>query len=157
MGKTQLIKAVASEFRITFMNVQITTIISKWLGESEKAIKCLFDLAKERRPCIIFVDECDGLCRARKEQDSESTAKLATQLLTSMDGFSSADSGVLVIGNTNLPQILDAGFRRRFEQRVYVALPTKPERRQLIQQFLKDYRHSVSESQIKDIARKTDG
>ncbi|MHA1687284.1 MAG: AAA family ATPase [Candidatus Heimdallarchaeaceae archaeon] len=122
-GKTLLAKATASEVEATFFNVSASAIISKWLGESEKLVRTLFQLARERQPSIIFIDEVDALAGARGGEH-DAIRRVKTELLTSMDGVtSSADDRLVVIGATNLPETIDAAFRRRFERRIYIPLP----------------------------------
>lgn len=127
------------------------------MGKSEKTLQCLFEIANEKSPAIMFIDEVDSLCRARKEEDSEANARLKTQLLTKMDGLTANGSQLVIIGNTNLPHQLDSAFLRRFEKKVYVGLPTDDERLSLLHQFLSDYKHNLTEDDIRDIHRRTTG
>ncbi len=122
-GKTLLAKATAAEVAATFFNVSASSIISKWLGESEKLVKQLFELADERQPSIIFVDEVDALAGARGGEH-DAMRRVKTELLTSMDGLSSSETDrIVTVGATNIPESIDAAFRRRFERRIYIPLP----------------------------------
>lgn len=122
-GKTMLAKAAANEVDATFFNVSSASIMSKWLGQSEKLVKQLFQLAKEKQPSIVFIDEVDSLTQSRGGEH-EASRRVKTQLLTSMDGVTgSGKDRVVVIGATNVPWEIDAAFRRRFERRIQVPLP----------------------------------
>lgn len=148
---------MASACNVTFINVETDKLLSKWQGQSEKTVECLFQIAKERQPTIIFIDEVDSLCRRRGEDDSESSARLKNQLLQKMDGFGSSNNGILVIGNTNLPHHFDKAFRRRFEKRIYVGLPSASEREELITEFLKPYNHTLTSDEIEKLSKQTAG
>jgi len=127
-GKTLLAKATAAEVEATFFNVSASSIISKWLGESERLVKQLFELADEKQPSIIFVDEVDALAGARGGEH-DAMRRVKTELLTSMDGLSSSETDrIVTVGATNMPESIDAAFRRRFERRIYIPLPDLPAR-----------------------------
>ncbi len=127
-GKTLLAKATAAEVEATFFNVSAASIISKWLGESEKLVQTLFKLAKEKQPSIIFIDEVDALAGARGGEH-DAMRRVKTELLTSMDGLSSSESDrIVTVGATNIPESIDGAFRRRFERRIYVPLPDEEAR-----------------------------
>jgi len=128
-GKTLLAKAVASECDATFFNVSAASIMSKWLGESEKLVKTLFDTAKERQPSIVFMDEVDALTGTRGANEHDSVRRVKTQLMQAIDGLTSRkDDRIVIIGATNIPEQLDIAMRRRFEKRIYVPLPEKEAR-----------------------------
>ena len=100
-------------------------LVSKWLGESEKLVRSLFELARQSKPSIVFVDEVDSLCAARSENESESARRIKTEFLVQMQGVGNDNEGVLVLGATNIPWVLDSAIRRRFEKRIYIPLPGK--------------------------------
>jgi vacuolar protein-sorting-associated protein 4 len=128
-GKTYLCKAVASEVESTFFSVSAANLISKWLGESEKLVKELYERATEEAPSIIFFDEVDALAGARGGgSENEAMRRVKTQLLQAVEGFGTGEELLVTVGATNTPWDIDAAMRRRFERRVYITLPTKDAR-----------------------------
>ncbi|MDD4307182.1 MAG: CDC48 family AAA ATPase [Thermoplasmata archaeon] len=124
-GKTLLAKAVAHESEANFISIKGPEIMSKWVGESEKAVRLIFKKAKQVAPSIVFLDEIDAIAPARgSSQDSGSTERVVNQILTSMDGMMSLE-GVVIIGATNRPEIMDRALLRsgRFDRLVYVGPP----------------------------------
>lgn len=129
-GKTLIAKAVATESEANFISVKGPELISKWVGESEKAIREVFKKARQVAPCIIFFDEIDAIAPMRGiHSDSGVTERMVNQLLTSMDGIEKMQ-GVIVIGATNRPDILDPAILRtgRFDRLVYVPPPDEKTR-----------------------------
>jgi transitional endoplasmic reticulum ATPase len=124
-GKTLLARAVANECKVNFISVKGPEIMSKWVGESEKAIRQIFKKAKQVAPAIVFLDEIDAIAPRRgMVNDSNVTERVVNQLLTSMDGFESLE-GVTVMAATNRPDIVDPALLRpgRFDRLSLVPVP----------------------------------
>lgn len=155
-GKTMLASAVASETGATFFSVSSSDILSKWQGESEKHIKQLFDQARNSAPSVVFFDEIDSLGSTRSNQDNDSTRRIKTELLVQMQGISNDNKDLLIIGATNTPWMLDSAIRRRFEKRIYVGLPTRADREEMIKIFTEDNLPNGDED-VKRMAKYTDG
>ncbi len=126
-GKTLIAKAVANESEANFISIKGSELLSKWLGESEKAVRKIFRKARQVAPCIVFFDEIDAIAQMRGiDEGSRAVERVVNQLLTEMDGLEDLD-GVVVIGATNRPDILDPALLRpgRFDRLVYVRPPDK--------------------------------
>lgn len=157
-GKTFLAKACASMADATFFSISSSDLISKWVGESEKLIKALFELAKENAPAIIFIDEIDSVVSARSDGESESTRRVKTEFLVQMNGVGKSNPGsILVLGATNFPWGLDPAMRRRFEKRVYIPLPDPAAIEYGLTHKLKKQDHTVTPAQIQDLVAKLEG
>ena len=123
-GKSYLAKAVATEANATFFAVGNADLVSKWLGEGEKLVKSLFQMARQNAPSIIFIDEIDSMMSSRNEKASETSNRMLNTFLIEMDGITEEeDKRVLVLGATNIPWTLDAAVMRRFQKRIYIDLP----------------------------------
>jgi len=134
-GKTLLAKAVATESEANFISVKGPEVLSKWVGESEKAVREIFRKARETAPCIIFFDELDAIAPRRGlHADAGVTDRIVNQLLTEMDGIQTL-KGVVVIGASNRPDILDPALLRpgRFDRVIYVPPPDVDGRYQIFQ------------------------
>lgn len=157
-GKSYLAKAVATEANnSTFFSVSSSDLVSKWLGESEKLVKNLFELARQHKPSIIFIDEVDSLCSSRSDNESESARRIKTEFLVQMQGVGNDNDGILVLGATNIPWVLDAAIRRRFEKRIYIPLPEEHARLTMFQLHLGNTSHTVTEEDLKKLAKNTEG
>jgi len=156
-GKSYLAKAVATEVDSTFFSVSSADLVSKWLGESEKLVKNLFEMAREEKPSIVFIDEIDSLAGSRSDNESESARRIKTEFLVQMQGVGNNSDGVLVLGATNLPWCIDSAIRRRFEKRIYIPLPDLPARQQMFKVHLGDTRHTMDECDFEELAKLTEG
>ena len=140
-GKTLLAAASAAEIDGYFINVDAASMMSKWLGEAEKNISKLFNMARnltesEGVPVLLFIDEIDSLLGTRNSEVG-GEVRVKNQFLTEMDGINgkSKESQLYVIGATNKPWSLEVGFLRRFQKRIYVTLPGNPSRTNLFLQY----------------------
>ncbi|TVU35503.1 hypothetical protein EJB05_17396 [Eragrostis curvula] len=163
-GKTLLAKAVATECGTTFFNVSSATLASKWRGESERMVRCLFDLARAYAPSTIFIDEIDSLCTSRGASgEHESSRRVKSELLVQIDGVnnsSTTEDGqpkiVMVLAATNFPWDIDEALRRRLEKRIYIPLPDFESRKALININLRTVQ-IAADVNIDEVARKTEG
>ncbi len=132
-GKTLLAKAVANEAKANFISIKGPELISKWVGESERAIREIFKKAKQSAPSIIFLDEFESIASMRasssSSEGSDVSNRVVNQLLASMDGVDSVD-GVIVISATNRPEMIDPALLRsgRFERVLHIPPPDKEAR-----------------------------
>eukprot|EP01029_Cantina_marsupialis_P024909 TRINITY_DN651_c0_g1_i1.p1 TRINITY_DN651_c0_g1~~TRINITY_DN651_c0_g1_i1.p1 ORF type:complete len:456 (+),score=207.02 TRINITY_DN651_c0_g1_i1:75-1442(+) len=156
-GKSYLAQAVATEADSTFFSVSASDLVSKWQGESEKLVRNLFEMAREKKPSIIFIDEIDSMCRGRSEGDSESSRRIMTEFLVQMQGVGKTHDGLLVLGATNTPWEIDAAMRRRFEKRVYIPLPETPARARMFGIHLGDTPNDLNEEQFHKLGEDSQG
>jgi len=156
-GKSYLAKAVATEANSTFFSISSADLVSKWLGESEKLVRSLFEMARESKPSIIFIDEIDSLCGSRSDTESESARRIKTEFLVQMNGVGNDTDGVLVLAATNIPWTLDSAIRRRFEKRIYIPLPEAQARANMFKIHLGNTPHKLNQDQFKQLGEMTDG
>jgi transitional endoplasmic reticulum ATPase len=133
-GKTLLAKAVATESEANFISVRGPELLSKWVGESERAVREIFRKARQAAPCIIFFDEIDALAPIRGySTDSGVTERVVSQLLTELDGIQPLH-GVVVIASTNRIDMIDPALLRagRFDKLIYVPMPDKQARIEIL-------------------------
>jgi transitional endoplasmic reticulum ATPase len=133
-GKTLLARIMAVQAGANFIAVRGPEILSKWVGESERFVRTLFERARQVSPCIIFFDEIDALTATRGSGTNEVGDRVVNQLLTEMDGFQ-ASKHVCVIGATNRKDMIDPALLRpgRFDYVFEVPLPGENERKQIFQ------------------------
>lgn len=162
-GKTLLAKAVATEGKAkTFMHVKISSLSSKFVGESEKLVSMVFTVARENAPTVLFFDEIDSLVSARSDSDHEVSQKVKNAMLEEMDGLSSttSDGRIFILAATNLPWRIDTAFSRRMSRWVYIPLPCPLARTKIIVDALNSLggdNHTLSDSEINRIVERTDG
>jgi len=157
-GKSHLARACATEADATFFSISSSDLVSKWMGESEKLVRNLFEMARENRPAIIFIDEVDSLCGARGESgESDAARRIKTEFLAQMDGVGKSREQLLVLGATNTPWDLDTAIRRRFEKRIYIPLPEVEARAVMLKIHLGDTQHRLTPADLHAIAERTDG
>lgn len=134
-GKTLLAKAAANECGVTFFAADSASLVSKWLGESEKLLKTLFKVAYLDAPSLIFMDEIDSIATKRGTgNEGGGERRLKTQFLQEMQGVKDhKDKLVTVMAATNIPWEIDSAVLRRFEKKIYVGPPTEEGRAKIFQ------------------------
>lgn len=139
-GKTFIAKATAGEVKARFISVTLSDILDMWIGNSEKNLHEIFELARRNAPCVLFIDEIDALGASRSDMKQSAGRHLINQFLQEMDGVDNSNEGVLILGATNTPWNLDAAFRRpgRFDRIVFVSPPDMPTREAILRLKLKD-------------------
>ena len=156
-GKSYLAKAAATETKGRFFSVSAANIVSKFMGESERLIKALFELARKNKPAVIFIDEIDSVLSARSEGENEATRRLKTEFLIQMQGVGKDDKGMLVLGATNIPWGLDPAVRRRFQKKIYISLPEAKARKLMVKLNLGDTYNDLTDEQLEILGNLTEG
>ena len=142
-GKTLLAKAVAGEANVPFFSISGSDFVEMFVGVGASRVRDLFRQAKEKSPCIVFIDEIDAVGRARSKNggfsSNDERENTLNQLLTEMDGFGS-NSGVIILAATNRADILDKALMRagRFDRQIHVELPDLKEREEIFKVHLRD-------------------
>ncbi|VDD93228.1 unnamed protein product [Enterobius vermicularis] len=135
-GKTLLAKAVANETGMNFISVKGPELLSMYVGESERAVRTVFQRARDSSPCVIFFDEIDALCPKRSSNETSGSARLVNQLLTEMDGVNSRKQ-VFLIGATNRPDIVDPAILRpgRLDKILFVDFPDVADKADILEKL----------------------
>ncbi|KRX14757.1 Phosphoacetylglucosamine mutase [Trichinella nelsoni] len=137
-GKTMMVKAIAKEAGANFINLEISEMIDKWCGETEKMTTALFSFAKKIQPTIIFIDEIDSFLRHRQSRDHEMTAMMKALFLSHWDGFfSESELRVVIIGATNRPKDVDSAILRRMPLRFCIRHPNLQQRCDILTTMLR--------------------
>ncbi|CAK9290620.1 unnamed protein product [Gordionus sp. m RMFG-2023] len=159
---------VKNNGKMTFFNISSSVLLSKWVGESEKLVRALFETATIHAPSLIFIDEVDSILCSRNASnssssdtsDNESSNRLKTEFLIRLDGLynDNINNNIIFIGATNRPQKLDEAVRRRFVKRLYIPLPDQEARLQIIQNLMRDQSHVIDETSLLELSgQKTEG
>eukprot|EP00388_Colpodella_angusta_P023252 GDKJ01059363.1.p1 GENE.GDKJ01059363.1~~GDKJ01059363.1.p1 ORF type:complete len:364 (-),score=36.24 GDKJ01059363.1:75-1145(-) len=157
-GKTMIARAIASRAGCTFLNISASSLMSKWVGEGEKLVRCMFAVASVKQPTVVFIDEIDSLLSARSEGEMEVTRRVKTEFLVQMDGVGTDRSDrILLIGATNRPEELDEAARRRMEKRLYIPLPDIQSRTELIRRLIDTHTNELTPDEYAAIGVETDG
>lgn len=179
-GKTLIGKCIASQTKSTFFSISASSLTSKWMGEGEKTVKALFQMARERAPSVIFIDEIDAVLGKRKDDESEGGRKIKTEFLVQFDGIGNVNepkmgdddcentdeeekrkrfnkNRVLVIGATNRPDDLDEAVRRRLIKRIYVPLPDMEGRKTLLRNLLSEFMEDIDENGLELLCKELEG
>ncbi len=133
-GKTFIAKATAGQVNAKFLSITLNDILDMWIGNSEKNLHEIFELARQNTPCVLFIDEIDALGASRSDMKQSSGRHLINQFLQELDGIDSTNEGILIIGATNTPWNLDPAFRRpgRFDRIVFVPPPDVTSRESIL-------------------------
>ena len=134
-GKTLLARATAGECRARFINVPVTDVLDKYVGEPERKLAAIFADARRDTPAVLFFDEIEALAAKRSHQSSQHEIGVVSTFLAELDGFAQNNQGVLILAATNMPWAVDAAFRRsgRFDRMLFVPPPDRPARREILQ------------------------
>ena len=154
-GKTFIAKATAGEIDAKFINIGLHDILDMWIGNSEKNLHEIFELARRNTPCVLFFDEVDAMGASRSDLKQSAMRHVINQFLAELDGVASNNEGVLVLAATNAPWSVDAAFRRpgRFDRIIFVAPPDEAARVNMLQTMLQT--KPVGEVDVKKIAAAT--
>ena len=160
-GKTLLAKAVAGEANVPFFSISGSDFVEMFVGVGASRVRDLFRQAKEKAPCIVFIDEIDAVGRARSKNggfsSNDERENTLNQLLTEMDGFGT-NSGVIILAATNRADILDKALMRagRFDRQIHVELPDLKEREEIFNVHLRNLKLS-SDFDLEFLAKHTPG
>ncbi|MBY9006720.1 MAG: CDC48 family AAA ATPase [Candidatus Lokiarchaeota archaeon] len=157
-GKTLLAKAIATESECNFISIKGPEIFSKWVGESEKAVREIFRKARQAAPSIIYFDEIDSIASGRVQSEGTHTfASIVNQVLVEMDGIENR-KGIVTIASTNRPDIVDPAFLRpgRFDRLIYVEAPDLDGRLKVLEVHTKKM-PLADDISLKSLADKTEG
>ncbi|KAL7788499.1 P-loop containing nucleoside triphosphate hydrolase protein [Trichoderma afarasin] len=148
-GKTLVAQAVANEAQASFILINGPELLNKYVGESERAVRELFQRARSSTPCILFFDEIDSLVPRRDNASTDAGVRVVNALLTELDGAQDR-SGIYVMGTTNRPDMIDAAMLRpgRLSVRLFVDLPTPEERVDILRAIYKTAHANASEAEL---------
>ncbi len=153
-GKTSVARAISGQLNIPIVEVKLSQIADQYLGETAKNIDRVFELAKRLSPCILFIDEFDFVAKARATDEHAALKRAVNTLLKAIDEISLVEHGVLLIGATNHPTILDHAAWRRFDEIVEFTLPDTEMRKKILDLVLKTIEGKFN---TEEIARITEG
>jgi transitional endoplasmic reticulum ATPase len=139
-GKTYIAKATAGQVNARFISVGLSDILDMWVGNSEKNLHNIFEVARQNTPCVLFFDEIDALGASRSDMKQSSGRHLINQFLQELDGIDGNNDGVLILGATNTPWHLDSAFRRpgRFDRIIFIPPPDAEARESILKLKLKN-------------------
>lgn len=154
-GKTLISKATAGEIEANFLSIGIHQILDLYIGESEKNLHRLFEMARDNAPAILFFDEVDALAADRRDMRKSAGRTLINQFLAEMDGNVASNEGLLILGATNAPWHIDPAFRRpgRFDRILFVPPPDEPARLSILTLLAKG--KPLADFNAKELAQKT--
>ncbi|MFT3844889.1 MAG: tetratricopeptide repeat protein [Lacibacter sp.] len=156
-GKTFIAKATAGEIDAKFISIGLHDILDMWIGNSEKNLHQVFEVARANKPCVLFFDEVDALGSSRSDLKQSAMRHVINQFLAELDGVDADNEGILILAATNAPWSVDGAFRRpgRFDRIIFVAPPDEEARVDILQQLLKE--KPVADIDVKKIAAQSEG
>jgi SpoVK/Ycf46/Vps4 family AAA+-type ATPase len=156
-GKTFLARAVAGEMGAGFINVALNDVLDMYLGQSERNLHEIFELARRSAPCVIFLDEIDALGQKRSQLRTSALRSSVNQLLTELDGVSQDNEGVFVLAATNAPWDLDPALKRpgRLDRTIFVPPPDRDARAAILAFHLRE--RPIAGVDLQALARQTEG
>uniref|UniRef100_A0A0K2VDA6 microtubule-severing ATPase n=1 Tax=Lepeophtheirus salmonis TaxID=72036 RepID=A0A0K2VDA6_LEPSM len=154
-GKTLLAKTLAAEGNMTLFSITASSLTSKYVGEGEKLMKVLFELALQNSPSLIFIDEVDSILCRRKEGEHEASRRLKNEFFSSFDSIVGNDKKrVLLIAATNRPQEIDDAALRRFTKKLFVPMPDNDTRKAVLTNLLSKNNSNLSEVELEILSGK---
>jgi SpoVK/Ycf46/Vps4 family AAA+-type ATPase len=156
-GKTFLARAVAGELGARFLSVSLADVLDMYVGQSERNLREVFELARGGAPCVLFLDEVDAIGQKRSNLRNNAMRSTVNQLLSELDGVASDNAGVFVLAATNAPWDVDVALRRpgRLDRTLLVLPPDRPAREAILRYHLAD--RPVAEVDLRRLAQRTDG
>jgi len=153
VGKTMLARALSNECNISFFYQSGSSFANMYVGSGANSIKSLFTQAKKYSPCIIFIDEIDALGKSRGNGRNDERESTLNELLVQLDGFDNSGD-IMVLGATNKIEIMDKALIRsgRFDKKIFIPLPTKDKRKQIIKFYLDRYPNKVDINMLVDMS-----
>lgn len=139
-GKTYLARATAGEVQAAFISVGLHDVLDMYIGQSEQNLHKVFEMARQKAPCVLFFDEIDALGANRADMRHNAMRQVINQLLAEMDGVDTSNEGVLILAATNTPWYVDSALRRpgRFDRVLFIPPPDQPAREAILRIHLKD-------------------
>jgi len=147
-GKTSTARAMSAKLKLPFLEVRLSMITDQYLGETAKNIDRVFDLAKRMSPCILFIDEFDFMAKTRSSDENAALKRAVNSLLKAIDEISLVKHGVLLIGATNHPQLLDSAAWRRFDDILDFPLPDKEMRQEILKIIIREIKGQFDTEEI---------
>ncbi len=156
-GKTFIAKATAGEINARFISIGLHDILDMWIGNSEKNLHEIFQLARRNQPCVLFIDEVDALGASRTDMRQSAMRQVINQFLAELDGVKDSNEGVLVLAATNAPWSVDSAFRRpgRFDRVIFVMPPDEESRHEILVSILRE--KPTDNIDIPQLAKLTNG
>ncbi|MFY0592005.1 AAA family ATPase [Roseivirga sp.] len=154
-GKTHIAKATAGQVNANFLTIGINDILDAWLGNSERNLHQIFEIARKNAPCVLFIDEVDALGANRSEMKGSAGRNVINQFLTELDGVDVDNEGVLILAATNSPWHMDPAFKRpgRFDRMIFVSPPDIKARKSIFEIMLAE--KPTKDIDVDKLAKKT--